>query len=123
MTYEEAIERYGSDKPDIRFGMELVDLGPALVGTGRRAGVGLQRLRSALAAGGRVKAIVAPGMAGITRREIDELTERARRFGAKGLAYLALEPGGDDQGPDRQVPVGRHAARDRSSGPARPRAT
>ena len=54
---------------------------------------------SALAAGGRVKAIVAPGMAGVTRREIDELTERARRFGAKGLAYLALEPGGDVRGP------------------------
>jgi aspartyl-tRNA synthetase len=52
-----------------------------------------------LAAGGRVKAIVAPGMAGITRREIDELTERAKRFGAKGLAYLALEPGGEIKSP------------------------
>ena len=52
-----------------------------------------------LAAGGRVKAIVAPGMAGLTRREIDELTERAKRFGAKGLAYLALESGGEVKGP------------------------
>ena len=51
------------------------------------------------AAGGRVKAIVAPGMAGITRREIDELTERAKRFGAKGLAYLALEAGGEIKSP------------------------
>jgi aspartyl-tRNA synthetase len=54
---------------------------------------------SALAAGGRVKAIVAPGMAAVTRREVDELTERARRFGAKGLAYLALEAGGEIKGP------------------------
>jgi aspartyl-tRNA synthetase len=52
-----------------------------------------------LAAGGRVKAIVAPGMAGVTRREIDDLTERARRFGARGLAYLALEPDGEIKGP------------------------
>ena len=49
--------------------------------------------------GGVVKAIVAPGMAGVTRREIDELTERAKRFGAKGLAYLALEAGGEVKGP------------------------
>ena len=54
---------------------------------------------SALAAGGRVKAIVAPGMAAVTRREIDELTERAKRFGAKGLAYLALESDGTIKSP------------------------
>ena len=98
-TYEEALERFGSDKPDVRFGMELVDLEPALVDAGGVAVSGFGVFDSALAAGGRVKAIVAPGMAGVTRREIDELTDRARRFGAKGLAHLALETGGEIKGP------------------------
>ena len=99
MTYEEALERFGSDKPDVRFAMELVDLAPALVGADGLAASGFGVFDTTLAAGGRVKAVVAPGMAGITRREIDELTDRARRFGAKGLAYLALEPGGEVKGP------------------------
>jgi aspartyl-tRNA synthetase len=93
-TFDEVMERFGSDKPDLRFGMELVDLAPIL-----GSGSGFKVFDVALAAGGRVKAIVAPGMAGVTRREIDELTERARRFGAKGLAYLALEAGGDIKSP------------------------
>jgi len=99
MTYEEALERFGSDKPDVRFGMELVDLGSVLVGPDGMPSSGFGVFDSALAAGGRVKAIVAPGMAGITRREIDELTVRARRFGAKGLAYLALAAGGEVKSP------------------------
>jgi aspartyl-tRNA synthetase len=99
MTYEEALDRYGSDKPDIRFGMQLVDLGPALVGADGTPSSGFGVFDAALAAGGRVKGIVAPGMAGVTRREIDELTERARRFGAKGLAYLALDAGGEVKSP------------------------
>ncbi len=98
-TYDEVIERFGSDKPDLRFGMELVDLGPRLVEPGGEPNSGFRVFDDTLAAGGRVKAIVAPGMAGITRREIDELTERAKRFGAKGLAYLALEPGGEIKSP------------------------
>jgi aspartyl-tRNA synthetase len=93
-TYDEVMERFGSDKPDIRFGMDLVDLAPAL---GEASG--FKVFDDALAAGGRVKAIVAPGMSAVTRREIDELTDRARRFGAKGLAYLALEPGGEIRSP------------------------
>ncbi len=99
LTFEEALERYGSDKPDIRFGMELVDLAPALRGADGQPASGVAVFDTALSGGGRVKAIVAPGMAGITRREIDELTERARRFGAKGLAYLALGPGDEVRGP------------------------
>ena len=98
-TYDEVMERFGTDKPDIRFGMELVDLGPALVGTNGAPNSGFTVFDAALAAGGRVKAIVAPGMAGVTRREIDELTERAKRFGARGLAHLALEAGGEVKGP------------------------
>jgi aspartyl-tRNA synthetase len=99
LTFAEAMERYGSDKPDVRFGMELVDLGPALVDGSGAPASGFGVFDSALAAGGRVKAIVAPGMAGVTRREMDELTERARRFGAKGLAHLSLESSGEVKGP------------------------
>ncbi len=99
LTFAEAIERYGSDKPDVRFGMELVDLGPALVDASGAPASGFGVFDTALAVGGRVKAIVAPGMAGVTRREMDELTERARRFGAKGLAHLSLESGGELKGP------------------------
>ena len=99
LTFEEAIERFGSDKPDIRFSMELVDLAPALVRADAAQGSGFGVFDSALTSGGKVKAIVAPGMAGVSRREIDELTDRARRFGAKGLAYLALEHGGEIKSP------------------------
>ena len=88
-TYDEVMERFGSDKPDVRFGMELVDLAPVL-----RDGSGFRVFDEALASGGRVKAIVAPGLGGATRREIDELTEHAKRFGAKGLVHLSVTPEG-----------------------------
>jgi aspartyl-tRNA synthetase len=92
-TYAEAMERFGSDKPDLRFGMELVDLAPALAG-----GSGFKVFDEALASGGRVKAIVAPGLGSASRREIDELTETARRFGARGLVHLAVQ-GAELHGP------------------------
>jgi aspartyl-tRNA synthetase len=98
-TYAEVMDRFGSDKPDLRFGMELVDLAPALTDGDGRPASGFRVFDDALAAGGRVRAIVAPGMAGATRREIDELTETAKRFGAKGLAHLSCEPGGEVRGP------------------------
>jgi aspartyl-tRNA synthetase len=88
-TFDEVMERFGSDKPDVRFAMELVDVGPAL---GEASG--FRVFDEVLASGGRVKAILAPGMAGITRREVDELTERARRFGAKGLVHLSVASDG-----------------------------
>ncbi len=97
-TYEEAMERFGSDKPDLRFAMELVDLAPVL-GVGEEGGSGFRVFDEALAGGGRVKAIVAPGLGGASRKEIDELTERAKRFGAKGLAWLAVEDGGAIRSP------------------------
>ncbi|HET8786734.1 MAG TPA: aspartate--tRNA ligase [Candidatus Limnocylindrales bacterium] len=84
-TYDEVMERFGSDKPDVRFGMELVDLAAAL-----GEGSGFRVFDEALASGGRVKAIVAPALGGATRRETDELTEQARRFGAKGLVHLSV---------------------------------
>jgi aspartyl-tRNA synthetase len=86
IEYAEAIERYGSDKPDLRFGMELVDLAPSL-GEGT---TGFRVFDEVVASGGRIKAIVAPGMADASRSQVDELTEFARRHGAKGLARVSV---------------------------------
>jgi aspartyl-tRNA synthetase len=98
-TYEEALERFGSDKPDLRFGMELVDLAPVLSDASGAPASGFRVFDETLAAAGLVKAIVAPGQGSVSRREIDELTETARRFGAKGLAHLAVEADGAVRGP------------------------
>lgn len=94
LTYDEAMERYGSDKPDLRYGMELFDLAPAL-----GSASGFRVFDETLASGGRVKGITAPGMGGVTRREVDELTELARRLGARGLVHLSVAPGGELHGP------------------------
>jgi aspartyl-tRNA synthetase len=93
LAYEEAIERYGSDKPDLRFGMELVDLTDAL------RSVEFRVFAEPIAAGGRVRAIVAPGCADYSRKQLDELTDVAKRGGAAGLAWLAVEPDGSLRGP------------------------
>ena len=99
-TFDEAMERYGTDKPDLRFGMELVDLGPVLAPAGATGdGSGFRVFDEALAAGGRVRALVAPTMGTASRSQIDELTELARRFGAKGLAWLAVEDSGGVRSP------------------------
>jgi aspartyl-tRNA synthetase len=87
LTYREAISRYGSDKPDRRFGMELVDLGEDFRTSGFKV------FRGALDAGGVVEAINAKGFAGITIGQVDELTEIAKTFGAKGLAFIKIEGG------------------------------
>jgi len=84
LTYAEAMDRFGNDRPDLRFGMELQNVSDALRGTGFKAFAGV------LESGGQVKAIVVPGCGGYTRREIDEVTELAKRAGAKGLATIAL---------------------------------
>jgi aspartyl-tRNA synthetase len=97
--YDEALERYGSDKPDLRFGMELVDLAPALVTAGGTPASGFRVFDETLAGSGRVKGLTAPGMGGATRREIDELTELAKRFGARGLVHLSVQAGGELHGP------------------------
>ena len=97
--YTEVMERYGSDKPDIRFAMELFDLAPALTGAGGEPASGFRVFDETLASGGRVKGVTAPGMGGATRREIDELTELAKRFGAKGLVHLSVTGGGELHGP------------------------
>ena len=85
LTYREAVSRYGSDKPDRRFGIELVDLSDDFRETGFKV------FRGALDAGGVVKAINAKEFAGITIGQIDELSEIAKIFGAKGLAFIKIE--------------------------------
>jgi aspartyl-tRNA synthetase len=87
LTYREALDRYGSDKPDRRFAMELVDLGETFRESGFKV------FRGALDAGGVVKAINAKGFAGITIGQADELTEIAKLYGAKGLAFIKIENG------------------------------
>lgn len=88
LTYAEAMDRFGNDRPDLRFGLELRSVSEALQSTGFKAFAGV------LAEGGEVKAIVVPGCAGYTRREIDEITEIARQAGAKGLATIAVNEDG-----------------------------
>src|SRR5881398_3149678 len=87
LTYREALERYGSDKPDRRFTMELVDLGETFRESSFKV------FRTALDAGGVVKAINAKGFAGITIGQVDDLTEIAKLHGAKGLAFIKAESG------------------------------
>ena len=114
-TYDEALERFGSDKPDLRFGMELADLGPALVDAAGAPASGFRVFDETLAAGGRVKGIAVPGLADASRARIDELTEAARRYGARGLVTLAVAADGDPRA-ERQVPRGgaaRRRSRDR----------
>lgn len=88
MTWKEAMNRYGSDKPDTRFGMELKDVSETA------AGCGFSVFTSALEAGGSVRGINAKGQAGMPRKKIDALVEFAKGYGAKGLAYLAVQPDG-----------------------------
>ncbi|HEX5492357.1 MAG TPA: aspartate--tRNA ligase [Candidatus Udaeobacter sp.] len=87
LTYRKALDRYGSDKPDRRFGMELVDLGEIFRESSFKV------FRGALDAAGVVKAINAKGFAGITIGQADELTEIAKLYGAKGLAFIKIENG------------------------------
>jgi aspartyl-tRNA synthetase len=98
-TFDEAMERFGSDKPDVRIGMELVDLAPVLHDPGGRPLSGFRVFDDALASGGRVKAIVVPGMSGASRREVDELTETAKRAGARGLSHVSCDAHGELTGP------------------------
>ncbi|MCX6022898.1 MAG: aspartate--tRNA ligase [Chloroflexi bacterium] len=92
LTYQESLLRYGNDKPDLRFGLEIHDVAPALADTEFAV------FKTALAEGGCIRAFAAPGVAGYSRRQIDELTELTRGWGARGLVTIALgggEGGGD----------------------------
>ena len=87
LTYREAVDTFGSDKPDRRFGMRLVDLRDVFRDSQFKV------FQSALAEGGVVKAINAKNFAGITIGQVDELTAIAKTFGAKGLAFIKVENG------------------------------
>ncbi|MCJ7706911.1 MAG: aspartate--tRNA ligase [Anaerolineales bacterium] len=89
LTYAEAMERFGKDSPDIRFGLELKNI------TDLAQGCGFKVFQSAAASGGHVRGLNAKGCAGFSRKDIDELTAYAASFGAKGLAYLAIDPSGE----------------------------
>ena len=88
MTWQEAMDRFGSDKPDIRFGMELQDVSDVVKGCGFGVFTG------ALENGGTVRGINAKGQGHMPRKKIDALVEVAKTYGAKGLAYLAVNEDG-----------------------------
>jgi len=88
MTYRQAVDEYGSDAPDLRFGLKLVDL------SGESAAGEFQVFHKALEGKGRVQAIRVPGGATLSRKDLDELTEYVAQFGAKGMAWLKMTPEG-----------------------------
>jgi aspartyl-tRNA synthetase len=92
MPHSEAMARFGSDKPDTRFGMELRDLGPALADTEFKV------FRGVLESNGCVKAVCAPGLAVASRKQIDAYTDIAKGCGAKGMAWLKVEEDGEVSG-------------------------
>ncbi len=88
LGYDEAMARYGSDKPDLRFAMELSDLSSLF------AGGEFQAFAQVVAGGGVVKALRVPGAGGMSRKELDDLTSEARQAGAKGLVWIKVNPDG-----------------------------
>lgn len=93
MEYREAMSRFGSDKPDTRFGLELTDVSEVFAGSAFKV------FASTVAAGGMVVGLTVPGCANYTRSQLDELSPLAVTFGAKGLAYIALT----DEGPKSPI--------------------
>lgn len=91
LTYKEAMARFGKDNPDMRFGMELQDF------TEWAKGCGFKVFEEAVAAGGHVRGLNAKGLGNYSRKEIDGLTEFVKQFGAKGLAYFAITPEGEER--------------------------
>ncbi len=96
LTYAEAMRRYGSDKPDLRFGLEIADCGDLFAGSAFRV------FSQAVAAGGAVRVVCAPGAAAYSRREIGELEAIAQAAGAAGLVPVHLDPSGP------RGPLARH---------------
>ena len=88
MSYQQAMEEYGSDAPDLRFDLKLVPL------TDLVAGSGFQVFAQAVASGGEVKAIRVPGGGSLSRKELDELTEFVRIYGARGMAWVKRQSDG-----------------------------
>lgn len=90
MSYDDALERYGSDKPDLRYGMELINVSNIV------ANSAFQVLSGAVAGGGQVKGICVPGVSTYSRKQIDEVIDIARQNGAKGLLWAALPADGGE---------------------------
>ena len=88
LTWKEAMDRFGSDKPDMRFGMELKDVSKVV------KDCGFAVFKGALEAGGSVRGLCVEGQAGMPRKKIDALVAFAKDYGAKGLAYLAIQEDG-----------------------------
>ena len=88
MTYAEALDRFGSDRPDTRFGLELRDASGAAKGTGFKV------FDEAIESGGAVRGIAVPGAGSVTRKQIDAWTEAARKSGARGLVWIKLDAAG-----------------------------
>jgi len=104
MTHAEMIRRFGSDKPDLRYGMELVDLAQVFRGTGFNA------FASVLAAEGQIKAIRAPGGGALSRKELDQLLADTKGRGAAGLVWIVVEEDGV------RSPVEKHLSADEIAG-------
>ena len=88
MTWQDAMDRFGSDKPDLRFGMELTDVSEVV------RGCEFAVFKNALEAGGTVRGINAKGQGAMPRKKIDKLVDFAKDYGAKGLAYIAIHEDG-----------------------------
>jgi aspartyl-tRNA synthetase len=88
MTYADAMNRYGTDRPDTRFGLELVDLTEIVKESDFRV------FRQAVESGGRVKSICLPGGSRLSRKDLDDLIEFVQGFGAKGMAWIKVQPDG-----------------------------
>ncbi|HEX9717069.1 MAG TPA: aspartate--tRNA ligase [Actinomycetota bacterium] len=104
LTYQDMMARFGTDKPDLRYGMELADLREAFSGTGFRA------IASVLAAGGTVRGLAAPGGSELSRKELDDLVQVTKERGAAGLVWLVVEEGAV------RSPVEKHLTKEEVSG-------
>jgi aspartyl-tRNA synthetase len=103
-TYQEVIDRFGSDKPDLRYGMELADLNDVFAGTAFNA------FASVVTSGGRIQGIAAPGGGQLSRKELDDLITETKGRGAAGLVWLAVEDAGV------RSPVEKHLAPEEIAG-------
>ena len=88
IPYQEAMERFGSDKPDLRYGMELIDLGDVFRSTAVKV------FRSVVDGGGAIKAVVVTGRGGLARKELDAIVDEAKSLGAGGLVWASVAPEG-----------------------------
>jgi aspartyl-tRNA synthetase len=110
LTYQDAMERFGSDKPDLRYGLELTDLGDVFASTEVKV------FRSVLDADGAIKALRVPRRASAGRKELDGLVEEAKSLGAKGLVWAAVTPEGLRSPIDKFLTEDERAELTRSTG-------